>query len=195
MRPAVRSLPLPSPLGRGAPWRRAALALLVVAFCGAAADGSDAAANAGAAPTLLRLDRAGRCRARADALSAPRLPSEPWVPELLTSGPLSGRYLPDFSCAGYRWGEAEPDAGRACVVVDVQLFGAVPDDGLDETVALKAALAYAHVVEGPVVVQLPRGRLILRDQIEIHRYELVLRGAGSSSSLYEYQRCLRLGEP
>ncbi|MEP5364811.1 MAG: glycosyl hydrolase family 28-related protein [Reichenbachiella sp.] len=88
-------------------------------------------------------------------------------------------YLPDYSFAGYRFSEEEIPSSPKGKIIDVIEFGALPDDGLDDSRAILTAMAAAHEVEGPVVVQLPPGKLILSEIIYIRRSNLVLRGAGS----------------
>lgn len=100
---------------------------------------------------------------------------ETWTPELLSQ---PGIYLPDFSYAGYQWGEeAIPELQATLFATD---FGVVPNDSLDDTDALKAAFTEAHKQTGPVVLALPAGRLIISDILYIERSDFVLQGAGSS---------------
>ena len=104
-----------------------------------------------------------------------------WTPRILSPEVQAVHYLPDFSYAGYHWGEdALPAAFPDHTVLDVAAFGAVPDDGADDTEALQAALAAAHATEGPVLVRLPPGRFVLTDILAIERSDLVLQGAGSA---------------
>lgn len=103
-----------------------------------------------------------------------------WTPHILSEEGQQEHYLPDFSYAGYRWGEVPiPEAIETHTVIDVTDFGAVPDDRQDDTEALQRALQAAHDTEGPVVLQLPPGRFILTDILYIERSDFVLRGAGS----------------
>jgi hypothetical protein len=89
-------------------------------------------------------------------------------------------YLPDFSFAGYRWGEQViPDLPPT---MDVTSFGAVPDDGRDDTEAFKRAIAAALREKGRVVLGVPKGRFIISDVLFIERGNFVLRGAGSGSA-------------
>lgn len=101
--------------------------------------------------------------------------------------------LPDFSYAGYRHGEAPlPIAGGT--VIDVRAHGAVADDDIDDSQALLAALAAANAVDGPVVLQLPLGRLIVSEILPIERSRITLRGHGKGaggSELY-FPRPLRM---
>ncbi|PAP75877.1 hypothetical protein [Rubrivirga marina] len=96
-----------------------------------------------------------------------------WTPAALASG-----VLPDYSFAGYRWGE-EPVPTPGATVVRATDHGVVPDDGRDDTAALRAAVAEAGRVEGWAVVELPAGKVELRNLLFIERDSLVLRGAGS----------------
>ena len=102
---------------------------------------------------------------------------ESWTPDALTGD----AFLPDYSYAGYRWGEEPiptPDE-RAATVVRATDHGVVADDGRDDTAGLRRALAEADGVEGWVVVELPAGDVELRNLLFIERSQFVLRGAGS----------------
>jgi hypothetical protein len=103
-----------------------------------------------------------------------------WMPDLLTEAGQAEHYLPDFSYAGYRWGEQPiPSDFPDHTVIEAEAFGAVAGDDEDDTAAFHAALAEAHATDGPVLVRLPAGRLILTDILWIERSDLVLQGAGS----------------
>ena len=102
--------------------------------------------------------------------------------DYLAHGPTEG-YLPEFGYAGYHRGKDEPP--RAKVSVRVTDFGAKPDDELDDTAAIQAAI---HAVEarGGGVVELPAGRFVLNAgsdpaayNLKITKSGVVLRGAGS----------------
>jgi hypothetical protein len=111
-----------------------------------------------------------------------------WVPRILTPG--SPDYLPDFSYAGYRQGEAPlPQAAVTHVIAD---FGAKPDDSQDDTAAFRKALAHLASTKGPVILGLERGRYMLSDVLFIERSDFVLRGAGSGpgGTVLELQRPL-----
>ncbi len=88
--------------------------------------------------------------------------------------------LPDYSYAGYGFGLRQPPVMRGAVV-DVVDHGVVPDDEKDDSPAMLKALAAANAVEGPVIVQLPPGRLILSEVIKIERSNLVVRGSGKGA--------------
>ncbi len=92
-----------------------------------------------------------------------------WKPEALNAP------LPDFSYAGYRWGEAPlPDLAPT---LEARKFGAVPDDGKDDTEGLQKALAAA----GPRVVKLEPGRYEISDIIYFEHSNVVLQGSGSGA--------------
>lgn len=101
------------------------------------------------------------------------------LPNLLSSETISGeRFLPDFSFAGYRNGTAEiPQTNGKLVNVDD--FGAVANDGKDDTKAVLAAIAHANTVHGPVVVRFSAGRYRITEILKIERSNFVLQGAGS----------------
>ncbi|HVJ14870.1 MAG TPA: hypothetical protein VM686_05495, partial [Polyangiaceae bacterium] len=111
------------------------------------------------------------CSSRQEPVSAPRPTS--WQPEILS--PASSVALPDFSYAGYRWGEAAPPV--LAPSLDVRDFGALPDDGIDDTEGLRRAIAAAR----GVALRLPRGRYELSDILFIEQSGLVLQGEGSGA--------------
>jgi len=98
------------------------------------------------------------------------------TPKILTDS--NANYLPDFSYAGYHFGESQiPDAaGKIISAVD---FGVKANDGLDDSKALLKAIEAATETEGNVILQLPAGRIILSAILYIERSNFVLRGAGS----------------
>jgi len=97
-----------------------------------------------------------------------------WMPQILAR---SEPYLPDFSYAGYHFGErALPNLNPTLEVTD---FGARPDDTVDDTDAVKRALAAANATTGQVVLHFPKGRFILSDILYLERSRLVLQGSGS----------------
>jgi hypothetical protein len=99
-----------------------------------------------------------------------------WMPQILSRGEP---YLPDFSFAGYRFGErALPSLAPTLEATD---FGAVPDDALDDTEAIKRALAAAAATPGPVVLHFAKGRFLLSDVLYLERSHLILQGSGSGA--------------
>ncbi len=99
------------------------------------------------------------------------------LPKILSSeNGSSDIYLPDFSYAGYGFGvEPIPEVEK---VIDVADHGAIPDDGKDDSIALKAALAEAHATDGPVRVQMHAGRYLLTEILWIEKSGIVLSGMG-----------------
>ncbi|WP_309396908.1 glycosyl hydrolase family 28-related protein [Cerasicoccus maritimus] len=89
----------------------------------------------------------------------------------------AGSRLPDFSYAGYHFGEDPlPDVEVACSVKD---FGAVGDGVHDDTQAFKDAIAQTE--RGAIFV--PPGRYLITDILWIEKPHLVLRGAGPDRSV------------
>lgn len=103
------------------------------------------------------------------------------LPKIISDEETKARYyLPDFSYAGYRFGENEiPAQKKNATILNATDFGVIPDDGLDDSRALLGVMKAAHEAQGPVVIDLPKGRLILSEIIYIERSNLVLRGTGS----------------
>lgn len=95
-----------------------------------------------------------------------------------------GGRLPDFSYAGYHRGEEPvPDLPRGVSVLE---YGAVPDDGGDDTGAFQRAIAAS---EGRVV-EVPAGRFVVRDILEVRRSGVVFRGAGRDRTVLFFPRPL-----
>lgn len=91
--------------------------------------------------------------------------------------------LPDFSYAGYHYGEDNiPDVESR--IFDITAFGAIANDGLDDTKAIQAAVDAAGQ-NGDGVVLFPEGRFHVNmdtsktDIIRINHSNIVMRGAGS----------------
>ena len=106
--------------------------------------------------------------------------SKEWWPEILTEELAQKVYLPDFSYAGYYWGEKKIPEWP--VTLNVSDFGAIPNDKQDDTEALKKAFEAAKKKDGPVVLKLEQGKYILTDILYIERDQFVLRGSGSSEN-------------
>lgn len=85
--------------------------------------------------------------------------------------------LPDFSFAGYERGEKNiPDFAKGVSVID---FGAKGDGVTDDTRAFQKALQ--QVQSG--AVEVPPGKYIITDFLEIKRSGVLLRGAGSKKTI------------
>lgn len=103
--------------------------------------------------------------------SAQQLP--PILDETATG---EGNWLPDFSYAGFGAGLGEiPHVTQQIFVSD---FGAVADDGKDDTKAIKAALGAAAERNGPVRVQFDAGRYLVSEILWITKSGIVLSGMG-----------------
>jgi hypothetical protein len=87
------------------------------------------------------------------------------------------RSLPDYSYAGYGFGLAAIPQLHG-TVINATDHGVIADDGRDDTVALRAAMAAANAVNGPVVLRLPAGRVQLSQVLRIERSDFILAGAG-----------------
>lgn len=115
------------------------------------------------------------------SLAAGAAEAEGWTPEILSPEVRAKHYLPDFSYAGYHWGEEmppDPASGSGATVINVTEFGAVAGDSNDDTEAFKKAFVRAHETKAPVIVRVPKGRFILKDILYIERSNFVLQGAG-----------------
>jgi hypothetical protein len=77
------------------------------------------------------------------------------LPDILVDAKVrSEHFLPDFSFAGYANGNREiPDTGGT--IVDVRTFGALPDDGKDDSKAVIAAISHANTVPGHQALVVP----------------------------------------
>jgi Pectate lyase superfamily protein len=100
----------------------------------------------------------------------------PWQPRILDPGAGATIYLPDFSFAGYRWGEEKPP--ELSPTLEVTDFGARPDDDTDDTAAITKAIAAAPA-GGRVVLHFSKGRFIVKNILFLERENLVLQGSGS----------------
>lgn len=104
------------------------------------------------------------------------------IPEILKDKKImKSTYLPDFSYAGYQNGES-PIPTDGGTVVKATDYGVVPNDELDDSKALIAAIAASKEISGKVVLQLPAGKVILSDIIYIERSDFVLKGAGTNQN-------------
>ena len=98
------------------------------------------------------------------------------IPKILTDSKTN--YLPDFSYAGYHFGEDKiPELNGK--IINAEEYGVKANDNLDDSKALLKALKTASAIEGNVILQLPAGRIILSEVLYIERSNFVLRGAGS----------------
>ncbi len=113
--------------------------------------------------------------------------------------PGNGVFLPDYSYAGYQWGEGEiphlTSADADVTYVDVCSFGATADDESDDTQAVLAAVDAYAATPGTVLLDFPAGRFILSDVITITRSGFVLQGEGSGANGTVFQVDIPLSNP
>lgn len=101
------------------------------------------------------------------------------IPQIISQKEVSSQnFLPDFSYAGYHFGNIKIPIINEKVILASD-FGVIANDNLDDSKALLKAFKAANEVQGNVVLQLPAGKLILSDILYIERSNFVLRGAGS----------------
>ncbi len=104
---------------------------------------------------------------------------EDWTPD--HTGP-EGRFLHDFSYAGYHNGEAELGQELPATVIDVvAMHGADPSGTSDSTAAIQAALD-AAALAGGAIVWLPPGLYRVDGTLAATASHTVLRGAGADES-------------
>jgi len=97
--------------------------------------------------------------------------------------------LPDFSYAGYHCGEQPlPDTKPG---VSVKTFGARGDGVTDDTAAFLRALA--AVKKG--AIEVPPGRYVITNILEINRPGIVLRGAGPDKTILFFPKPLQQVKP
>ncbi len=115
---------------------------------------------------------------------------EDWTPAY--TGP-DGRFLHDFSYAGYHNGEAEPGQDVADLTIDVVAdHGADPDGMVDATAAFQAALT-AAAQAGGAVVTVPAGLYRIDGTLTATGSRVVLRGAGAEQSRLWFTRFAGMG--
>jgi hypothetical protein len=95
-----------------------------------------------------------------------------------------GSRLPDFSYAGYSFGEKEPP--HLPVTANVKDFGAAGDGTTDDTAAFNAAIR--ATAQGAILV--PAGRYVITDHVRIEKSGLVLRGENPATSVLVFPKGL-----
>ena len=104
------------------------------------------------------------------------------LPQIITDRKIASQnYLPDYSYAGYHFGEVRIPQ-KTEQVVNATDYGVIANDDLDDSKALLKAIKTASSLKGDVILQLPAGRLILSDVLYIERSNFVLRGSGSGEN-------------
>ncbi|WP_269520464.1 glycosyl hydrolase family 28-related protein [Alteromonas sp. BMJM2] len=87
-------------------------------------------------------------------------------------------YLPDYSYAGYHFGDKQIPSNGITTNLSVTDFGAIPNDNRDDTKAILRAITHANTIEGHVTVSFPKGRFIVKDIIKINRGNITVSGKG-----------------
>ncbi|MCY1056708.1 glycosyl hydrolase family 28-related protein [Nannocystis sp. SCPEA4] len=104
---------------------------------------------------------------------------EDWTPAFTGS---EGRFLHDFSYAGYRLAAEEPGSVMPATTIDaVRDHGADPTGTSDATAALQAAID-AAAQAGGAVVRLPEGLYRVDGQLTVTSSNTVIAGAGAEQS-------------
>jgi len=109
---------------------------------------------------------------------------EDWTPGFTDP---EGRFLHDFSYAGYHLGEDEPPAEPPGIRVSVLDHGADPTGETDSTAALQAALDQAGEAGGGVV-RIPAGLYRCDGLLQVRHPGVVLRGEGAERSRVHFTR-------
>lgn len=104
------------------------------------------------------------------------------LPQIISNKKIASQnYLPDYSYAGYHFGEM-PLPQKTEQIINATDYGLIANDDLDDSKALLKAIKMANSLKGDVVLQLPAGRLILSEVLYLERSNFVLRGAGSGEN-------------
>ena len=103
-----------------------------------------------------------------------------WIPSILKSAKGRRKYLHDFSYAGYHFGEDSlPIHNTGWKRINVTEFGAIADDQIDDTYAIRKAIKQADSIKVPVVIEFPKGIFNIKEILILKRNNLIMRGAGS----------------
>ena len=88
--------------------------------------------------------------------------------------------IPDFSYAGYQNGEQRLPVAEG-VVIDVAKFGALANDGQDDSAAIQRAFDAANKIEQPVIIRFEAGTYRITSVLRINRSDFVLQGQGAGA--------------
>ena len=91
---------------------------------------------------------------------------------------MDGGVIPDFSYAGYQNGLGGVPQAMG-TVIEVADYGAVADDGVDDSAGIQRAIDAANDVSGPVIVRFAAGTYRVTSVLRITRSDFVLQGQGA----------------
>lgn len=117
----------------------------------------------------------------------------PYMPEIFSNSVVrESTYLPDFSYAGYHFGEKKIPT-RFSNVLNVADFGAIPNDHIDDSEAFQKTIEKAATIDGTVVIKVPSGRFDLSKIVYLDHSNTVVQGSGSgkNGTILHFQRPLR----
>ncbi|WP_405208459.1 hypothetical protein [Aquimarina sp. LLG6339-5] len=97
-----------------------------------------------------------------------------------------GPYIPNYSYAGYQFGEKDIKVSDNITVLNATDFGVVADDEKDDSKALLRVFEKAHQIKGPVLIQLPAGRIILSEVLYFEKSNIILNGQGVGNNGTEF---------
>ena len=110
---------------------------------------------------------------------------EDWAPDFTAS---DGHFLHDFSYAGYHAGQDAIPSPLPGTVYDVTSYGADPTGSTDATNAVQAAMDAAAASHASAIVDFPAGTYRFDGLLRVRASNIVLRGAGSSSTYLYFTR-------
>ena len=91
---------------------------------------------------------------------------------------MDGGVIPDFSYAGYQNGLGGVPQAMG-TVIEVADYGALADDGVDDSAGIQRAIDAANDVSGPVIVRFAAGTYRVTSVLRITRSDFVLQGQGA----------------
>lgn len=167
-----------------------------VAACGgggsdpmATSGGADGEANLASGESASSEDSQASREVDEAPAPTPGCPEGKWCsamypPEWTADAPADteGRFLHDFSFAGYHYGEAPPATPPGATYDVVAGYGADATGGSDATAAVQSAIDAAAAAGGGIVY-FPAGTYRIASSLTVSTSGIVLRGAGTSSVL------------
>ncbi len=112
-----------------------------------------------------------------------------WVPGYEDA---EGRFLHDFSYAGYHNGEIEPPTTPPGSTYNVLDYGADETGSTDSNAAIQAAIDAAETAGGGIV-HLPAGLYRCDDLLTVNASDVVIRGAGPGQTQVYFTRTTNMG--